>query len=187
MLLGWDDYRPPIDGPAVAWRAPGHRFGAPRALAHASLAPNGLAPIPAFDAAGGAYVSGRCNGFVFTAPPHRHRFGPPILVAPGLPNPGRGSPWTPRAALDFNLSLSARGEGLASWERGECSFDAAAGNTPGPTFASVLHDGKFGKPLALANNEYLSTGPEAVAVPGGGGIVSWGLCRAFRSAMESRP
>jgi hypothetical protein len=167
VLLAWDDYSAPIDGPAVAWRAPGHRFGGPRTLARLSLAPNGLGPIPAFDAAGTAYVSGPCSGFVFTAPPHRHRFGRPLLVAPGQAHP----PWMRLSSLGFNLSLAGAGRGLASWLRGECSFDAAAGNTYGPVFASVLHAGRFSAPLALSGSP--DFGGTAAVAAGEGGTVSW--------------
>lgn len=175
VLLAWDDYSRPIDGPALAWRAWGRRFGAPQPLARSTAAaqlraaaPNGFGPIPAFDAGGTAYITGPCNGFVFTAPAHARVFGRPILVAPS----GRSLSRMPLAGLGFKLSLSGAGAGLASWARGACSFDAAAGNEPGPVFASVLQAGKFGKPLAVSGNgAYTNT---AVAVPGGGGVVSWG-------------
>lgn len=175
VLLAWDDYSRPINGPAIAWRAWGHRFGAPQALARStgsaelhSAAPNGFGPIPAFDAGGTAYVTGPCTGFVFTAAPHARVFGPPILVAPGGRSPSRMS----LTGLGFNLSLSGAGTGLASWLHGACSFDAAAGNEPGPPFASVLRAGTFGSPLALSGSVASTTA--AVAVPGAGGIVSWG-------------
>jgi hypothetical protein len=175
VLLAWDDYSRPIDGPAIAWRAWGRRFGAPQPLARSTAAaqlrgaaPNGFGPIPAFDAGGTAYITGPCNGFVFTAPAHAHVFGRPILVAPS----GRSLSRMPLAGLGFNLSLSGAGTGLASWVRGACSFDAAAGNEPGPAFASVLRAGKFGKPLALSGSGAYANA--AVAVPGGGGIASWG-------------
>lgn len=166
VLLAWDDYAPPIDGSAVAWRVPGHGFTAPRRLSRSSLAPNGLGPVAAFDAGGSAYISGPCSGFVFLAPPHRHRFEPPIDVAPGRVQPS----WMRHSSLDFNLSLAGAGEGLASWVRGECS-SGAEGSTPGPVFASVLRAGRFGEPLLLASGgAYNST---AVAVGEGGGTVSW--------------
>lgn len=175
VLLAWDDYSQPIDGPAVAWRKPGHRFSVPRPLARSSVAsslraaaPNGFGPTPAFDAGGTAYISGPCDGLVFAAPPHRHRFGPPSSVAPA----GR-LPWMPLPGLGFNLSLSGAGQGLASWARGACSFDAAAGNAPGPVFASILHAGKFGHPLALSSSAADVDESTAVAIPGGAGVVSW--------------
>lgn len=166
VLLAWDDYSRPIHGPAVAWRAPGHDFRTPLKLANASLAPNGLGPIPAFDAAGAAYVWGPCNGFVWSAPSHHRRFGTPVLVAPGRAQP----PWMRHSSLGLNLSLAGPGSGLASWIQGDCSFDAATGNTPGPVFASVLRAGKFSAPLLLAVGEL---GASTAVATAEGGIVSF--------------
>jgi len=175
VLLAWDDYTSPVDGPAIAWRAWGHRFSPARPLARPpearslrSGAPNGFGPIPAFDAGGSAYVSSPCDGIVFSAPRQSHRFGRPVLVAP----PAR-LPFEPLPGLGFNLSLGGAGQGLASWVRGACSFDAAAGNAPGPVFASTLHAGKFGPPLALTSPAVQAGNSTAIASAVGNGVISW--------------
>lgn len=142
-------------GVAVTWRAPGHHFGTSKVLRNA---PGGA--IPQFDARGTAYLNGYCNGFVMTAPAHSHRFGRTVVL-------------TPRQVLGFTLSLAGAGHGLAAWIAGECSFDAAAGNTPGPVFASVLSAGTFGKPLRLTPAVAQAYSSNSVAVPGGG-TVTWG-------------
>jgi hypothetical protein len=79
---------------------------------------------------------------------------------------------TSRPVLAFTLSLAGPGQGLAAWVAGECSFDAAAGNTPGPVFASVLSAGTFGKPLELTPASAEAFYGNAVAVPGGG-TLTW--------------
>jgi hypothetical protein len=142
------------EGVHIAWRAPRHRFGASRLLRDA---PGGA--IPQFDTRGNAYLHGFCEGIVLVAPAHSHRFTRRLVL-------------TSKPVLDFGLSLAGAGRGLASWIAGECSFDAAAGNTPGPVFSSVLSAGAFGTPLALTpagSQVYYSN---AVAVPGGG-TVTW--------------
>ncbi len=141
-------------GAAVAWRSPGHSFGAARVLRRG---PSGA--IPLFDAHGSAYLYGYCNGLVMIAPARSHRFTRTVVLTPG-------------PVLAFSLSVSGSGQGLSSWVAGDCSFDAAAGNTPGPVFASVLRAGTFGKPLALSPSGSQSSYSDAVAVPGGG-TVSW--------------
>lgn len=165
VLLAFDDNSPAINGPAVAWRTPGHRFGAPQLLIHSAKTPlevpHELGPIPAFDARGSAYVWGNCDGIVVTAPVHSHRFGSPRVVAPA-------------PVLGFALSLDGAGQGLAGWENGVCTTDQATGNTPGPVFASVLQAGVFGQPLAVsAATQTVSS--NAVAVPNGVDTVSWTL------------
>jgi hypothetical protein len=155
VLLAWDDDSRAIDGVAVAWRTPGHRFGVVRALDWTG----DLGPIPAFDAGGTAYVSGDCDGVVFRAPPHSRRFRNPVVLAPDR-------------ALSFSLSVAGRGQGLASWVGGSCTSDAAAGVTPGPVFASILRAGRFGKRLAISSTDQ-STATHAAAIPGGEAAVGW--------------
>jgi hypothetical protein len=155
VLLAWDEPA----GPRVAWRVPGHAFGAPRRLTGAPRSPIG--PIPAWDAAGSAYVSGRCSGFVFRTRPGRRNFGRPITVAPGR-------------ALGFTLSLSGRAAGLAGWIDGVCTTSEGEGDTLGPVFASLLRDGTFQPPVSLSAAATAAYGVTAVADPAGGGIVSWG-------------
>lgn len=154
VLLAWDE----ADGPRVAWRFLGHRFGKPRRLSGAPRGPIG--PIPAFDAAGSAYVSGKCTGFVFRTGPRRRSFGRPIAVAPGR-------------ALGFTLALAGRGQGLAGWIDGVCTTSEGEGDAPGPVFASILRDGTFQKPLSLSPAGTLASRVAAVADPNGG-VVSWG-------------
>jgi hypothetical protein len=141
-------------GVAVAWRTPGRRFGAPEVLPEA---PGGA--VPQFDARGTAYLHDYCSGRVPIAPAHTHRFGRTAVL-------------TSRQVLAFNLSLTGSGRGLATWIAGECSFDAAAGNTPGPVFASVLSAGTFGKPLELTPLDTEASYSNGVATAGGG-TVNW--------------
>ena len=79
---------------------------------------------------------------------------------------------TRRKVLGFRLSLTGARQGLAAWVAGECTFDAAAGNSPGPVLAAVLSAGKFGKPLKLTPAAAEAIYSNAVAVPGGG-TVTW--------------
>jgi len=141
-------------GMLVAWHAPGRRFGAPQGL---PTAPMGA--LPQFDARGTAYLNGFCNALVLRAPAHTHHFGRPVVL-------------TSSPVLSFSLSLSGAGKGLAAWVRGGCSFDAAAGDTPGPVFFSVLHAGTFTKPTALTSAAIEAAYSNAVATPGGG-TLTW--------------
>lgn len=164
VLLAWDESSRPIDGPAVAWRAPGRAFGPSRPLISTEQAPltvpRELGPIPAFDARGRAYVWGTCDGVVFSAPPHRHQFDRPVTVAP------------PPVA-SFTLSLARAGNGLAAWIHGSCTQPGGARDTTGPVLASVLRHGAFGKPLALTSADTRGVGSNAVAALTGGGEVTW--------------
>ena len=155
VLLAWDE----ADGPRVAWRLLGHRFGKPRRLSGAPRGPIG--PIPAFDAAGSAYVSGKCTGIVFRTRAGRRSFGRPLAVAPGR-------------ALQFTLALAGRGQGLAGWIEGTCTTSEGEGDAPGTVFASILRDGAFQAPISLSAAGTLASRAAAVANPNGGGIVSWG-------------
>jgi hypothetical protein len=154
VLLAWDE----ADGPRVAWRFLGHAFGKPRRLSGSPRSPIG--PIPAFDAAGSAYVSGKCTGFVYRTRPGRRSFGRPIAVAPGR-------------ALDFTLALAGRGQGLAGWIDGVCTASEGEGDAPGRVFASILRDGRFQAPLSLSAAGTAAYRAAAVADPNGG-VVSWG-------------
>jgi len=173
VLLAWDESSSPIDGPAVAWRAPGHGFGVSRPLIGSVKVPlsipHELGPIPAFDAHGAAYISGPCDGIVFTAPSHRHHFEGPVVVAP------------PPAA-GFTLSLSGAGIGLAAWVHGVCTTTPSGTNMTGPLLASVLRTGAFGKPQALTSTQIQAGRSKAVAFPAGGGTVSWD---AYVASSES--
>lgn len=164
VLLVWDDNRPAIDAPVAAWRAPGHGFGRPASLLGSARVrlevPHELGPIPVFDAAGNAYVWGSCDGIVVSAPAANHRFGRPVTVAAA-------------PVLSFGLSVSAAGRGVAGWVHGVCTTDEAAGDTPGPVFASVLGGGRFGAALALSSAGTEAPVASTVTAPGGGGTVSW--------------
>jgi hypothetical protein len=152
-LQSWSEAGP--RGAGLAWRAPRHPFGALQML---RSAPSGA--IPQFDLHGTAYLHGYCNGFVMVAPPRSHQFV-------------RSAVLTPTHVLGFALSLSGTGQGLASWTAGECSFDAAAGNTPGRLFASVLSHGTFAKARALTPLGSQAFYSNPVALPTGGGVVTW--------------
>lgn len=142
------------EGAHVVWRPPRRPFGRPQLLRDA---PGGA--IPQFDAAGDAYLHGFCSGVVMVAPARSHRFTRTFALTSG-------------PALDFDLSLADAGRGLASWIAGECSFDAAAGNTPGPVLASVLHAGSFAGPFELTPSSAEIAYDNPVAT-GAGGVVSW--------------
>ena len=161
VLLAWDDDAAPQATLLAAWREPGHRFGAPRVVGRSPNTP--LGAIPAFDTHGRAYLSSPCYGLVLSAAPRSHRFGAPVLVAPGQPL---------HQALSFSLALSGAGQGLASWVDGACTGDAAAGDTYGPAYASVLQGGRFGPPIALTPPGTQAFYTNAVAVPGSG-MVTW--------------
>jgi len=160
VLLAWSHWNgkyghgEELRGVAVAWRSTGRSFGAPQVLPDA---PGGA--VPEFDARGTAYLYGYCSGLIPTASVRAHRFGHTAVLAPG-------------PVLDFNLSLTGTGRGLATWVAGKCSFDAAAGNTPGPVLASVLREGRFGKPLTLTPANTAAFYSNAVATPAGG-TVNW--------------
>jgi hypothetical protein len=166
VLLAFDDNDPALDGPAVAWRAPGHPFGAPQALLRSANTrlevPHQLGPIPAFDARGSAYVWGNCDGVVLSTSPPSHRFGSPVAVAPA-------------PVLGFTVSLAGPGQGLAGWVHGVCTTDEAAGDTPGPVLARILRGGTFGPLLALSSADTSAGGVDVVALPDGSGSVGWGL------------
>ncbi len=158
VLLAWNrsDEWPGPGRPTVAWRSRGHRFGAAHAL---KRAPKGLGPIPAFDANGAAYISGRCNGVVLRTAPRGRRFRAPVVFS--------------KHALAFDLALGSPGEGLATWIDGYCTRDFAAGDLLGPVHASVLHAGTFGAPLTLTDPSTQAANTTAAAAPAGGGIASW--------------
>jgi hypothetical protein len=158
VLLAWNrsDEWPGPGRPTVAWRNRGHGVGAARALKDA---PKGLGPIPAFDADGRAYISGRCSGVVLRTAPGARRFRAPIVLA--------------NNALAFDLALGQPGEGFATWIDGFCTRDPAAGSVLGPVRASVLHAGAFEAPVALSEPSAQAVNTTAAAAPAGGGIASW--------------
>ena len=145
---------------AVAWRGPGRRFGAVRALSDSSRAPSdpdGLSA--AFDARGVAYVFGSCTASVMRAPARSRRLRGPIVLG------GR--------VRGFSLSLNGAGRGLASWAAGKCSYGVEDPAEPGPVLASVLRAGTFGAPVAVTAAGVRANGTTAVALPGGAGIVGF--------------
>src|SRR4051812_30015793 len=125
---------------AVAWRAPGHSFGAPRILSRPRLVSTPYLTVgaaPAFDAAGTAYLAAPCDSVVRTARRHSRRFGSVVVVAPA-------------PVLGFSLSVAEAGRGVASWVAGRCTADVATGDAPGRPWASALRAGAFGAPVALS-------------------------------------
>lgn len=165
VLLAWNVFNAShagVRGAALAWRTPGHHFGAPQML---PTAPAGA--IPQFDADGNAYLAGSCNAQVLIARAHTHHFRTVVVTS------------TP--VSDFTLSLAGARQGLASWLPGPCSFDAMVANPTGPVFASVLRAGAFGKPLALTPADTQAVGCIPVAVPGGG-TATW-----LTTSGSSRP
>jgi hypothetical protein len=129
--------------------------------------------VPAFDRGGTAYLTSACDGVVLRAPPGSHRFGPPVTLAPGR-------------VLGFNLSVSTRATGLASWIDGRCTQDVSAGDIPGPISSRVLAGGRFGPPVELASTPY-GTSTVALASPDGSGSVSWGAIGPSDGGVFTRP
>jgi hypothetical protein len=176
VLLLWTDGDAEARNLVVAWRARGHRFRRRQALDQPSVVPTvgDFSAVPAFDAAGAAYIAGECEAVVVRARPNRHRFTT-IL--------DRGR------ALTFALSLAGPGIGLAAWVRGVCTSDMAAGNVLGGATARTLRGGRFGRELELpSTNQARYT--QVVASPGGGGIVSWsdlGTVRSTTVAADGTP
>jgi len=154
VLLAWDAG----DGPFVAWRPPGRGFGRAHHVSGAPTRPMG--PIPAFDATGAAYLSGKCDVIVLRTRPRRRSFRRILEVSPS-----RG--------LEFTLSVVGRGQGLAGWLSGTCSTSEGEGDAPGPVFASVLRNGAFQRLLSLSPAGTFAYRATAVASPQGGGIASW--------------
>jgi hypothetical protein len=143
---------------SVAWRQPGRRFEAPRALTGSAHAPIEFHPVnAAFDAAGNAYVWGSCNASVLRAPAGSHRFSRPIVLAGQV--------------LGFSVSLNGPGEGLASWVSGNCSTGVTDGDVYGPVRVSALQAGVFGPPVAVEPFDVQATGTQAIALPGREGLI----------------
>ncbi|MBI5106873.1 MAG: hypothetical protein HZB46_18150 [Solirubrobacterales bacterium] len=147
--------------PGVAWRTAGHRFGrAARLSAPRLVIPVQATPaVPAFDAAGTAYVSSPCDSVVLRTRPGGRRFTTRTTLGP-------------RQVLGFSLSVSRAGRGLASWVAGRCTADVMAGDTPGPVVARALAGGRFGAPQQLSTSA-TAYATAAVALPDGSGSVSW--------------
>ncbi len=141
-------------GGVVAWRAPGHGFGAAQRVA---AAPLGAAPQ--FDTRGTAYLDSSCSGRILIAQAHSHRFRRSVVLAAG-------------PVLSLTLSLAGPGQGLAAWIAGSCSYDEAVGSTPGPVLMSVLHAGAFAKPQMLSSASTQALYSNVVAVSTGG-TASW--------------
>jgi hypothetical protein len=99
-------------GVGVAWRRPGHRFGAVQGVGRLRI----FDPVPAFDPAGRAYLSGiaqcddesRSHGVVRLTAPRGRRFGAPITV-------------TPAPATELHLRLTGPGTAVAGWVGAGCS------------------------------------------------------------------
>jgi hypothetical protein len=147
---------------AVARRARRHRFGRSRRLGDLqAVGTGGVAhgPRAAFDAGGTGYAWAECDGVVRIARPHRG-FTRSLALTTGQ-------------ALDFSVSVTRAGTGLAAWSAAPCSTDAAATGQGGPAFASILGGGRFGPPVALTAATAHAFRTSALAAPGGGGTVTW--------------
>lgn len=156
-----------VDKVTVAWRAPGHAFGTPRALSSPRVQPvtpglGRIGVIPSFDAHGSAYLAGECEAVVVSAPPHSHRFAHPAKLAQG-----------PQLGVSF--SVTGSGNGLASWAHGRCATDVMVPDRRGPVFASVMRAGRFGpvQRLSAGPADGSGAGTHALWVPGSGGTVTW--------------
>jgi len=138
----------------AAWRSPGRAFTTPEPVAAAPLG-----AVPAFDAAGTAYLASGCSGTVAIAPAGARRFRPAVV--------------TSGPASYFKLSLSGAGQGLAAWVAGACSYDEEVLNAPGPVLAATLSAGSFTPAVVLAGAPTQAENVIPAAVPAGGGSVSW--------------
>ena len=114
----------------VAWHRPGRPFGPPTVVRAAPLG-----SLPQFDAAGTAYLSGKCSGTVAMAPAHSRRFSRTIVT--------RG------AAKSFTLALSGARQGLAAWVAGACSYVETTPPQNGAVLVSLLRASGFVTPFAL--------------------------------------
>jgi hypothetical protein len=160
VLLLWIDGSAESRNLVAAWRTRGHSFRDRKALDRPRVVftPfDSTGAVPAFDAAGAAYVAGECDAVVLRARPNSHRLRTILDRGP---------------AVSATLSLSGRGRGVAGWVGGSCTSDISASNTPGPVFDSILDRGKFGTVLRLPFTNTAASA-HAVAVAGDGAIVSW--------------
>ena len=146
-------------GIGVAWRQPGHRFGALRGVGRLGL----FDPVPAFDPVGRAYVSGiaqcddesRSRGVVRLTTPAGRRFGPPITV-------------TPAPATELRLGVTGAGRAVAVWVGAGCSTTELLG---GPIEAASL----TGSTVGQRQTVYTPAGRGLVlsGAFGGGAEASW--------------
>ena len=149
----------------VAWRTPGHPFGAVRELSRPRPLDDfaGRGPryggVPQFASDGTAYLAAPCDGVVLIARPHSHHFGAPVNVAGG-------------SAMSFNVSTVGT-TGIASWAGERCYGGAEGSPPPGPVYASTLKARRFGPRVLLSTTTNPALETIAVAAPAGGGTVSW--------------
>jgi hypothetical protein len=146
-------------GIGVAWRQPGHRFGALRGVGRLGL----FDPVPAFDPVGRAYVSGiaqcddesRSRGVVRLTTPAGRRFGPPITV-------------TPAPATELRLRVTGAGRAVAVWVGAGCSTTELLA---GPIEAASL----TGSTVGQRQTVYTPAGRGLVlsGAFGGGAETSW--------------
>ncbi len=150
-------------------RSGGGQFDAPQLVAGA---PRGA--LAQFDARGTAYLSSSCSGRVLIAPPGSRRFGRAVTLTRG-------------PVSQLTLSLAGAGRGLAAWVAGECSYDEAVPDTPGPVLYSALRAGAFSPPRTLTSPTAQAFYSSAVGVDGGG-VVSWAAYEAAAAfAVFSAP
>jgi hypothetical protein len=135
-------------GVGVAWRQPGRRFGVLHGVGRLRI----FDPVPAFDGAGRAFLSGiaQCDdesashGVVRTTVPGGSRFGPPLTVAPA-------------PATELRLRISGAATAVASWVGAGCSTTELLA---GPIYARTITgtdvagtqqvDGRAGRGLVLS-------------------------------------
>jgi hypothetical protein len=146
-------------GVGVAWRRPGHRFGALRGVGRLRI----FDPVPAFDPVGRAYISGiaqcddesRSRGVVRLTAPGARRFGAPITV-------------TPAPATELRLRMIGPGRAVAVWVGAGCSTTELLA---GPVEAASL----TGSIVANRQTVYAPPGRGVVlsGASGGGAEASW--------------
>ena len=144
----------PVGGVELAWRAPGHGFGAARLVREA---PEGAGPV--YDASGTAYLSSPCSGRILMSSPRSRSFARLVTLARG-------------PVSDLALGTSGAGEGLATWVAGACSSDQAVGNASGAVLSSALKGGVFSAPKVITAPGVQAYDARSAAVPGGG-MASW--------------
>lgn len=146
-------------GIGVAWRQPGHRFGALRGVGRLRI----FDPVPAFDPAGRAYVSGiaQCDdeaashGVVRLTAPGGRRFGAPVTV-------------TPAPATELRLRVLGAGRAVAAWVGAGCSTTELLA---GPIEAATMN----GSTVGTRQTVYAPAGRGLVlsGASGAGAEASW--------------
>jgi hypothetical protein len=137
MALAWNSHTSSLPGMAVAWRSPGHAFGAPRAVPGGTLSE----PTLQFDSAGTAYLAGtalcddesQSHGVLLSAPAATRRFGAARTIAP-------------RPATEVSFAVTGPARGVAAWVGAGCSTSEILS---GPVRGAFVTAHAAGAPVTL--------------------------------------